>query len=241
MKFRRALFVGVTFAVGLFLFDAEASLREAGKIAQESPALNRSTRALGMGNTGIALEGSKDSPFYNPAGLNDLEAYGVFSVMSPTLEFTPGTFDLIGDLFTLLDDIDEAMTSEEEVQSLNKFVSNRFGEFSYGRFTLDLVSYRRKNFSAGLLIEERFTVAVRDQTLPSFDVRNTNDAILYVSGAYGFWDKLVQVGGTLKPIFRASVNERVTTGTVFDSELDDVFDTLLFPHSALEIHCRHTR
>ena len=44
------------------------------QLPKEGPSLNRKVRNLGMGNVGVALTGTHDSsPFYNPAGLNDLD------------------------------------------------------------------------------------------------------------------------------------------------------------------------
>jgi hypothetical protein len=225
--FKKTLMAAALF--GLMLPSAYAQFNSGGEFAPQSPNVYRSTRALGMGNAYIALDGSTDSPFHNPAGLNDVEKWSL-TLMSPSFEFSSSSLGLFADVADLVDDIDAAQSDSETIDALDQFVASRFGEFTHSRFGINLVSYVQKNFAAGVLLEERVTFAFRDQSLPKFDVQNITDLIFYVSGSYNWWEKLVQVGATVRPTIRTSIQERVTTATALNDELDDVFRTLLYPH-----------
>ena len=213
---------------------ARAQYNNAATFSQESPQLNRSVRALGMGNAFVAIDGNAYSPFYNPAGLNDIEE-GTFHLMSPAFEISSGSIGLIGDVGDLIDDLDAAGTDAAKVGVLDQFVQQRFGEYNHMRIAMNLITYVRKNFAAGAVFEERLTFAFRDQSLPKFDVRNITDFIFFVSGSYGFWDKLVQVGATVKPMIRTSIAESVDSSTAIADEVDDVFQTLTFPHFGIGV------
>jgi hypothetical protein len=217
-------------ALGLLSCEALAqTLNQPGRFGQTGPSTNRSVRALGMGNAFIALKGSASSPFYNPAGLNDLEK-ARFEFVGPTFEMSAGAIDLIGDVQDLVDAIDNATTDAEKVRALDAFVNDKYGSFESFRVASNLFSYLRKNFAVGVLIEERLDVAFRNPISPTFDVRNISDVMFFVSGAYGFWDGLLQVGGTLKPTVRTSVTEQIDVATAINEEVDDVFKKLLYPH-----------
>ncbi len=185
-------------------------------IPQETPALNRSVRALGMGNAFIASKGNEYSPFYNPAGLNDIEE-GRFKFFSPTAEFSLGGIRLIKDAKNLNNSLSDAANDADKIRILDEFVQKNIGNFQYVRYEMDLFSYSRKNFAAGIIIDERMTFSFRDQTFTNFDIRNIGDAVFYVAGSYGFWGKLLQVGVTLKPTFRFAINDKITYDTIVGS------------------------
>lgn len=175
----------------------------------ETPTLNRKVRNLGMGNVGVAIQGTHESsPFYNPAGLNDLDK-GRMEFFSPTAEISKNAIGLIGDVKDLVDNIDAATTDADKTRVFNDFVQENSGEFRHLRFTLDIFNYARKNFAAGLLIDQRFDLAVRKAaSVPEFNVRNLGDAAFYVAGSHDFWEKMLQVGVTLKPTVRFAIDEQ---------------------------------
>lgn len=191
--------------VGFFLASFSV---QAQNFSRETPTLNRKARNLGMGNVGVAIKGTHDSsPFYNPAGLNDLEKSRV-QFLSPTVDISKNSISLIGDLKDLTDDLDSAANDADKTRVFNQFVQDNSGEFRRIRFTLDIFNMAKKNFAAGLVIDEKLDLSVRQaQSNPQFNVRNLGDAAFYVSGAHDFWDKALQVGVTLKPTVRFAINE----------------------------------
>ena len=177
------------------------------QFASESPSLNRRVRNLGMGNVGVALKGTHgSSPFYNPAGLNDIEK-GRFEFFAITGEVSKNSFDLIGDVKDLVSDLGDENSNAGKTNVFNDFVQENAGDFRRLRFTLDIFNYVRKNFAIGLLIDEKMDLSVRDPNLPEFHIRNLGDAAMFISGATGFWDGLLQAGVTLKPTLRFALDQ----------------------------------
>lgn len=190
-----------------FVLVSSFSAFAAGSFRKEGPSLNRRVRNLGMGNVGVALKGSHDSsPFYNPAGLNDLEK-GQMEFLSPTVDVSKSAIQLIPDVIDFAKDVNDAATDADKVRVFNDFVKDQTGDFQHARLSLDIFNYARKNFAAGLFIDEKMDLVVRDQSLQQFNLRNLGDAAAFVSGAYGFWEGLLQMGVTFKPTVRFAMDE----------------------------------
>lgn len=179
----------------------------ASTIPSSSPTLNRKVRNLGMGNVGVSTLGTHDSAvFYNPAGLNDLEK-SQWRFLSITAEVGSNAFSLVKDAIDFGQDIDDANSDPDRINVLNQFIQERTGEFQYVRFNLELLNYTRKNFAAGLVIDEQLDMSFRNQAFPQFDMRTIGDIATYVAFAQGFWDGGLQVGMTFKPTMRFALNE----------------------------------
>jgi hypothetical protein len=196
--------VWLVLAVGLLI---PASGLAQALFSSEGPSINRRVRNLGMGNVGVAIKGTGDSsPFYNPAGLNDLtEARYQFLTM--TFDMAKDSIGMIGDLKDLTNDLDGQTTDSGKVGVLDKFIQGHTGEFQHVRFGLDLFNYARKNFAVGFTIDERLDVSFRDQSFPHFDVRNVGDAAIFISGSHDFWEKLLQIGFTVRPTVRFALDQ----------------------------------
>jgi hypothetical protein len=176
-------------------------------LPQDSPGMHRRVRNLGMGNVGAATPGTHDSAaFYNPAGLADLTE-GEVRFMNLTFEVAKNSFDLPNDVKDFADDIDDAPNNADKVRELNDFIQARSGEFQHFRMGIELLSYTRKNFAAGLLLDERLDLSFRDQSFPHFDIRNIGDVSAYVAMSQGFFDQLLQVGMAFFPTMRFALNE----------------------------------
>lgn len=173
----------------------------------ESPSISRQVRNLGMGNVGVALKGSHaSSPFYNPAGLSDLEK-SEMEMLSITGEASANAFDLVGDIRDLVDNLDAASTDADQIRVFDDFVQANTGEYRRARVAVNLVNYARKNFAAGLVLDQRLDLTVREPGVPQFDVRSTADIAAYVAASNSFWDDLLQVGVTFRPTVRLSLDE----------------------------------
>ncbi|MCI5072547.1 hypothetical protein MRY82_06365 [bacterium] len=173
-----------------------------------SPSVYRQARNLGMGNVGVALKGTHaSSPFYNPAGLNDLKK-GKLRILNLTGEISQDAFSLINDVRDLVEDLEDASDENgDRFRVLDDFIAKNNGKFRHLRLTTEIVSYARKNFAIGLLAEENFDFTVREPAVPEFHVRSTTDLVAYVSGAKSFFDDALQVGVTLKPTVRLAMDE----------------------------------
>lgn len=190
--------------VALFLLVATPALAQ---FPQEGPTLNRKVRNLGMGNVGIALQGTADSsPFYNPAGLNDLEK-GRFQFFSPTFDMSKDGIRIAQDMKDLTDSLKASNGDAEATSILDQFIKDHVGEYEHLRLTLDVLNYARHNFAAGVLFDERIDFSFRNLAYPNFQVQNLGDVAGYVSGAYDFFEKAIQFGVTLRPTARFAMDE----------------------------------
>ena len=205
MRRTKIFLTAIVIGVSVLAADVQAQNTQ---FPVESPSMNRRVRNLGMGNVGVSLRGTHDaSPFYNPAGLNDLEE-GKFTFLDLTAEISKGAVDLLFDTKDFVNEVDDASTGAERTAALDSFAQERIGEFNRFRLAVTLLSYARRNFAAGILLDERFDLSVRDQSFYTHvDFRNLGDVGAYVSGAYGFWDKLLQLGVSLRPTVRFSLDE----------------------------------
>lgn len=218
------------------LFVTVASASATDLLPQESPSFGRRVRNLGMGNVGVSILGTNDSAgFYNPAGLNDITESEI-RFMNITAEMSKNSTGLIGDVKDLKDNIDKANTDSDKVRALNDFIQQRTGEFQHLRLGLEILNYSRKNFAAGLLVDERLDLSFRDQTFPHFDMRNLGDAGGYFSFSTDFWDQILQMGMTFRPTMRFSLNEKdqqitfadaTTKNSKGDVILKDQFENIL--------------
>ncbi len=205
----------ITCITGALLISSTAFAQSA--LPQDEPTLNRKVRNLGMGNVGIAIHGTGDSsPFYNPAGLNDLTESRI-QFMTMTFEAAASSIGMIGDVIDLKNNVNKATDDAGRVAALNQFIQEHSGQFQHMRWALDLVNYAKKNFAIGLVMDERLDLSFRDQSFPHFDIRNLGDVSVFLSGSHDFWDKLLQVGLTLRPTVRFSMdqaNEQITYADV---------------------------
>jgi len=190
-------------------------------LPQESPGNFRRTRNLGMGNVGVSILGEADSAaFYNPAGLNDLTESEI-RFMNITAEVSDNSRKLINDVKDLVDEIDAADNNADKTRALNDFIQQRSGEFQHLRLALELVSFTKKNFAAGLMVDQRLDLSFRDQSFPHFDVRNLGDVGGYLAFSTDFWDQLLQLGMTFKPMMRFALEEQDQQVTFSDATTEN--------------------
>jgi len=169
--------------------------------------VNPRPRSLSMGGAGVAVEGDKDAASINPAGLADVTKteYQIF----PILVEVPLDFDVISsglDYKSSLDKKDKTKQRDE----LEKFL--RDVQSSSQRVRVNFYpSYTRKYFHVGLLAEgdldAKMQVGGVGADFAAEGGRSNITAGLIMAGGYGFFDNSLQVGVTLKPLYRFSVFE----------------------------------
>lgn len=175
----------------------------------DAPSLNPRARSLSMGSAGLALKGGVDSASMNPAGLADVEK-PYWSVFDLTLQ-APYDFGIV----SAANDYRSAAKGDNEAkkrQTLEKFVR----EVQSTSQTLNLSfypSYTRKNIHIGFLmnagLEGRLYGGGVGADLLSQAGDSNLTAGLIAAGSYSFLNKSLQVGVTLKPLYRFAVFESV--------------------------------
>ncbi|MBI4212230.1 MAG: hypothetical protein HY540_06285 [Deltaproteobacteria bacterium] len=212
------------FAAGMLMSFSLQGFAEDTSIGNEFPSLFRGVRPLGMGNAFLSMPGTDYSAqFYNPAAINDFEKKAHFDVISPSAESNTGIFNAIQDVVNLKNDLNSASTDAEKTNVFRQFTDARTGDFHHVSTALPLFHIRNKYFSAGLLTDTRATIALRDQTFSNVEVKARGDAGMIAGSAYGFLEDTLQVGSNVKVLYRAALEERVTTGDVLAQSLGDTF------------------
>ncbi len=223
----RIILISLFFAAALMPLSVYAQFVMPGR----SPMYGRSARNLGMGGVGVALDDNgKHAPFYNPAGLDDVNET-LIELPFPTnmtIDFSSDSISLAKDTFDLKDDLDAAATDAEKIAIFERFLQKRFGKFDSMAITMPVFSLTRNRFAGGVFLEETFVFSFRDQSYPNFKIQSKTSGGGYLAGAYGFLEKLVQVGATIKIIYRRDIAqivdaEVVTSPEGFGGTVDDDF------------------
>jgi len=160
----------------------------------EFPSLYRGIRPLGMGNAFITVADDENTLFYNPAGLNDVQGLGGVEILNPLIEFSQVGLDAYNDF----KDIDSDNVTE---------VTDLLGDYIGERFSLRTSLYPSiifHNFGFGALGQVSFSGEVRNRVNPQVIIDGKADVGGVVGVAYGFREKKVQVGLTLKFVQRQS-------------------------------------
>lgn len=167
----------------------------------DSPGLYRGLRPLGMGNAFIAVSDDKDALFYNPAGLNDVEE-GYIEIFNPTFDISLTIISVLQSMLDLNTEIGAAASDDEQSDILETAVTDNLGKFMGIRFAFT-PGYTRKNFAIKLIgPEAKVRAQFRNNFYPQVQYRAFADMGLIGGGAYGWLDKMIQVGGAIKPIYR---------------------------------------
>lgn len=194
---RRVAAIGL--AVG-FLLASQATV-----FADELQTLFRGVRPAGMGNAFLTLSDDDNALFYNPAGLNDVKS-GHISILNPLGELDMGVMDFYKDL---------SGVDKNDTAKVTDLLNKNIGEHRHGRAAL-YPNYIRHNFGAGILAQATVDAEVRNPVLPQVDVDSRVDLGAVVGGAFGFKERLVQIGATGKFFQRQALNPNPRTFTVTD-------------------------
>lgn len=169
--------------------------------------INSRPRSLSMGGAGVAVAGDKDSASINPAGLADIKRreYQVF----PILIEAPLDSDVISSGLDYREALDKKDKTKQRDQ-LEKFLKNVQSSSQKIRVNF-YPSYTRQNFHIGLLAEGELNAKMQvggvGADLASEAGRSNITAGLIAAGGYGFFKNSLQVGVTLKPLYRFAVFE----------------------------------
>ncbi len=216
MTIKKPVFYFLLFILHVSFFTCLNSLVFAQtNIPNEYPSLYKGARPLGMGNAFIAMEGiDENAIFYNPAAVNDYKKEFHFRLVSPLIDFSPGSIGLISDLFNLGDSIDAQTTAAGKGDTFNNFVNQHAGEYESLDAQFMALTMMHKWFAVSLLVDSRTTLSLRDSSSSNIQVNSRSDAGGVLSGAYGFFNDYLELGANLKILYRLSVNNTVTTADV---------------------------
>ncbi|MDT8272802.1 MAG: hypothetical protein RRA35_06385 [Desulfomonilia bacterium] len=180
--------------------------------AQEFPSIYKGIRPMGMGGAFTALSNDATALFYNPAGLAAIKE-------RRTMLF-PLEVGLGRDAY---DFYDEALDVDfDSTLETTEFLRNYAGDYAHASFAL-FPNHARPNFAFGLIAAGRSNLQVRDRLYPRLITDMVADAGVCAGYARSILGDRISLGGSLKYLFRQSLNEEYT---VVDITTDDFEDRL---------------
>jgi len=167
--------------------------------------LNRQPRGMMMGNAGLALEGSRDSAVMNPAGLADIQRSEWQFPFIFELPFQIGTFREGMDYNSVRKD--DSATEAEKQEALEKFFGKAASDSVRARANF-YPSYTRRNLHIGFFGDVEFDTDFRLGGFTSNQLMEAGDtaitAGILVGVSHSFLKNHLQVGATVKPLYRIS-------------------------------------
>lgn len=160
---------------------------------QQFPMLYQGVVPLGMGGAFTAVADDENAVFYNPAGLDNIQTSS-FKILDISADATyPGLFSLYSDIQN-----DNKLTGTTQATAYVNTFNSYANQSLYVRAG-DYSNYTTHDFSIGLLTNNQM------QATPNAVATTNNlatlaalsDTGIVVSGAYGFFNHHLQIGGTI--------------------------------------------
>lgn len=206
--YQRMIFLLLIIFLGLFQYVSFA-------MAAEFPYLYRGIRPLGMGGAFITLSDDENALFSNPAGLNDVEGFGGVEIINPLAEVSESSVELYNDVKDV-----EGSNIVEVTNLLNKHV----GAHQHLRAAM-LPHIYFHNFALGILSQGTLDMEIRNPAYPPQVVTDVKSDLGAAAGlAYGFWDKALQVGATVKVVQRQGIKKTFTALEIAAGNYDPLDD-----------------
>ena len=166
---------------------------------QQFPILYQGVLVEGMGGAFTAVADDSNAPFYNPAGLDNIQSSS-FQILNISADITyPSLYP------NLYNSLNGASTSNPATY-VNAFNSVA-GQSLYTRVG-DYSNYTTHDFAIGLLTNNQaLGVANASPTTTNLaSLAALSDSGIVISGAYGFFNHHLQVGGTLMGLYQMFEN-----------------------------------
>lgn len=174
--------------------------------------VNPRPRMLSMGGAGAAVTGDKDSAMMNPAGLNDVQK-SRWMVLPFTVEI-PFDVGLLTDSLDVQDFLsDDTKTDAQKREKFEDFLGD-VESMALGTRVNFYPSWTRKNFHIGLLADFYVNPKFRAGGVTSNQVMELGGSAgtggLILGASHAFLNNRLQVGLTVKPLYRVSLTDKQT-------------------------------
>ena len=166
---------------------------------QQFPILYQGVLVEGMGGAFTAVADDSNAPFYNPAGLDNIQSSS-FQILNISADITyPSLYP------NLYNSLNGASTGSPATY-VNAFNSVA-GQSLYARVG-DYSNYTTHDFAIGLLTNNQaLGIANASPTTTNLaSLAALSDSGIVISGAYGFFNHHLQVGGTLMGLYQMFEN-----------------------------------
>lgn len=160
---------------------------------QQFPMLYQGVVPLGMGGAFTAVADDENAVFYNPAGLDNIQTSS-FKILDISAE---GTYPGLSSLYNDIQNDNKSTGTTQATAYVNTF--NSYANQSFYLQAGDYSNYTTHDFSIGLLTNNQIqatpNAAASTNNLASLAA--LSDTGIVVSGAYGFFNHHLQIGGTI--------------------------------------------
>ncbi|MHB8543711.1 MAG: PorV/PorQ family protein [Leptospirales bacterium] len=187
-------FLGGTVPIGLPTTSQAAPSGIAGTaLFQQFPMLYQGVVPLGMGGAFTAVADDENAVFYNPAGLDNIQTSS-FKILDISAE---GTYPALSSIYNDIQNDNKSTGTTQATAYLNTF--NSYPNQSFYLQAGDYSNYTTHDFSIGLLTNTQIlsTTNVVATTNNMASLAALSDTGIVVSGAYGFFNHHLQIGGTI--------------------------------------------
>ena len=178
--------------------------------AQENPTLFQGIRPLGMGGAFITLSDDENAVFYNPAGLNDVEGFGGVEIINPLVESSENSVNIYKDVKDL---------NGNDVNQVTDFLNAHIGDHQHVRGAV-FPNLLLHNIEIGVLANGAADLDIRNAANPEVAANVHLDVGILAGVAYGFLDKMLQVGATAKEVRREGLDHVYTPDEIASSAFD---------------------
>lgn len=185
--------------------------------AAEFPHFFQGVRPLGMGGAFTAVADDENALFYNPAGLDKVERWGM-GLINPIIEVSESGVDFYSDL----SDTDTDQTSE-----VTDLLRDYMGENMRVRAAL-FPHVVMPNFAIGLLAQEQLNLKVDDPAWPKVNVQSTATGSGHIGYGTGFFEDKVRIGLGAKFIKASVLDETYTSTDISDPNFDTTVEDALY-------------
>ncbi len=170
----------------------------------------RTNRAVGMGNAQVAVGGSYDSMFYNPAGLASIRNWQ-FSVLGIRAEANSEAFSFIQDSVDI--------TDSSNPSEVNQFFGDRVGDVIFigaDNITHVVIPYEKWAFGIAYAYTYRVDgfIAGTNSTNYQTAIRKLEDNAGFVTVSRQLWEQYVDVGLSLKFLNRIDIRTSETPASI---------------------------
>lgn len=195
--------------------------------SREYPYLYKSTRAMGMGGVSIAVGGTVDSLFYNPAGLSAMpkDQGWEFDLLNLSAEAGKNTQNFIDDLQNAFDTTDlnnDGSADDDQLRATNEVLAQYRGKNLHVRvsdFTAIGKRFEKISFGLGAVGTVRMDAMTHQGFGPEGILEMNADATYGGIGglSFAFTDNL-SIGLTVKSLTRESIVHGFTSRELVEKQ-----------------------
>jgi len=200
-------------------------MAEPTSIPDTSPAIGRSVRYLGMGNSSLSMKGyDVNAPYYNPAAIRDYSYEVTWSsalLPVPPFELSYSAIRLIKDVFDFKDDLDKATGSSAKIDVFNNFVNQHIGSFNELEVRIPIVAAFNRYFYAGVISDNDLGISFRNRAFPNFEIKAKGYSGMALGTAYAFFEDRLELGLLAKIIYGIENEQVITSADILQNNFDD--------------------